>query len=423
MVGRFGRLLLILISYAELALGMEYELLPQSNSNQNPSQISYDLDAALLYSDKLSGFMKPASIQSSESAGSIAADPKDETEPRYRALGLRHMKIGIEWLTPRRLKAFILIRPDAVDGAGRSRRELDTRSGIRTEKSVDIQLLDLYELALLREGVTFAVGVRDRFIREHKAYSDILESGLEPKDPRKSFGMFLDLPAISNFSDSGVLAIRAAALGASEDRHTDRDTSSDTSDDAPAGRTPYWGGGICLESTFSQDTRLGAGFTMVENRTLEGKVTKNLYSLGGTRSLRISGQEIRFGMDVRQAKDTYKSVTINLAPTTSTSGVLTGSAEILPGRMALLGVRVGTMTRQSSNDTSTSLGSRGMQVETGFRGWLGDGMEISTLATREWCRGEFAGEGQSGCYGGTGNRKSSISRFALQLAYRTGGSL
>ena len=423
MVSCFRKLLLILFCGAELASGIEYELLPQSHSNQNPSQISYDLDAALLYSDRLSGFVKPALIQGSESAGNLAADPKDEAEPRYRALGLRHMKIGIEWLTPRRLKAFILIRPDAVDGAGRSRRELDTRSGIKTDKSTDIQLLDLYELALLRDGVTFAVGVRDRFIHEHKAYRDILESGLEAKDPRKSFGMFLDLPAIGNFSDGGVVGIRAAALGASEDRHTDRDTSSESSDEAPAGRTPYWGGGISLESTFSQDIRLGAGFTMVENRTLEGKVTKNLYSLGGTRSLRVSGQEVRIGMDVRQAKDTYKSLTVNFAPTTATSGVLTGSAEILPGRMALLGVRVGTMTRQSSSDTSTTLGSRGMQLETGFRGWLGDGMEVSTLATREWCRGEFVGEGQSGCYGGTGSRRSSISRFALQLAYRTGGSL
>lgn len=397
----------------------DHELLPKSVGTS--TQLSYDLDAVLLYADALSGLTRPASLRADESAG--LAEP-DERPRTYRTLGLRHMKVGVEWLTPRRLRAFVLVRPDAVRGHTEVTRELDTRSGLRSIPTEEVQLLDLYELAVLRDGVTFAAGVRDRVMPEHKAYSDILGFGLEPRDPRKVFGLFLDLPALTKLGTDGKVSLRAAAIGDRNDRHTERNVSEESQDESPASRTPYWGGAVAADFSLSSETSVGGGVSLVESKTVTGKSTNSFYELGVVRSMSMSGQEIRVGMEVRQEKNSYKAETLTLAATSGTSASLTASAEVLPGRMALVGVKVATTTRQSMEDTSRTLPARGIQAETGFRAWLGDGMEASSLITREWCRGQMEGEaGQAGCFGVSGKRQSVISRFALQVAYRTGGSL
>lgn len=395
---------------------------PESALNSSV-QMSYDFDGALLYTDKLSKVgSKSAMITASEP--SLVDDTAGSTSASYRSAGLRHMKMGIEWLTPRRIRAFVLLRPDAVHGGGGTvRKEVDTRSGIRLAPANDIQLLDLYELAMLREGVAFAVGVRERILFDHKAYQDVLEFGLESRDPRKMFGAYIDLPKLASLGDDRTLFLHFAALTESDDRHTERSVNEHTGDEGPASRTPYWGGSVSTYIEFSNDASAGIGATVVESKVPDGKLTRTFYDLGLVRSLWLSTQELRFGMDVRQNKETYKLASAELAETSGTSASVTASAEVLPGRMVLIGLRAGSVNRQATDDTSKSLPARGIQGEVGLRAWLGDGLEATSLVTREWCRGQMEAEGQAGCFGTVGSRSTTISRFALQVAYRTGGSL
>jgi len=92
--------------------------------------------------------------------------------------------------------------------------------------------------------------------------------------------------------------------------------------------------------------------------------------------------------------------------------------------MFVLGVKAGNMARQASDDLARALQTRGYQVEAGLKAWLGEGMEGSGILKRGGCRGQTEGsDEQRGCFGESDNKKSTISRFALQIAYRTGGSL
>lgn len=391
-------------------------------SSANTTQVSYDLDAALLYSDVWSGLSGLAAIAPADPISS----PADETAATYRTLGLRHMKMGVQWITPRRLKAFILLRPDAAGTSGAVLRETDTRSmGLNITKSSEIHLLDLYELSVLRDSVTFSVGVRDEILAGYAAYAEVLAFGLEPQGPRKSFGVYLDMPSLAGFGEDGRFGLKMAALNGNDDRHSARNISETSRDEAPAGQTPYWGGALGGEFSLGDASAFGVGVSSTERKLVDGKATENFYELGIRRFTSLMGRELRVAMDVRQFRETFKATLNNVATTAGSSASLTLAAEVLTGRVALLGVRAGTLSRQAPDDIAKAVPARGLQAEVGMRAWLGEGMEASGIVTREWCKGKMQGnsESQQGCFGEGDNRRVTISRVAFQLSYRTGGSL
>lgn len=390
------------------------------------TELSYDLDAALLFSDTLKGLSRSSAVGTRDPMSPLA-DPSTTTtnnniEGGYRTLGIRHVKLGLEWTTPRRFKAFVLLRPDATGSQGLIRREVDTRAGTVTTPANDINFLDLYELTVMRPGVNASVGVRETLVPSWKAYADILEFGLEPRDPRKSFGAFLDLPGLTTVGTDGFLSAQMAIIGSSNERHNGRSNNPDTGDTAPARSSPHWGG--VISSSFRPFTGLdlGIGAAMIEEPLSVGKVTRMFYEGGIVRRLVMGTQAIKFGMDFRQFRDSFKVKSVRFADLQGASCALTAAVDITPTEALLTAIRVGTGSHQQVSDTSKSLSGRGIQGELGFRSWLDDGIETTLLVTREWRKDQDETGSQVGGFGVEPNRRAVLSRFALQVAYRTGGS-
>lgn len=386
------------------------------------TQLSYDLDAALLFSDSLKGLSRTGMLAPPTDSGQLADSPTTTSDGGYRTLGIRHVKLGLEWLTPRRLKAFVLIRPDAMGSQGTIRREVDTRSGETSTPASDINFLDLYELTIIRPGVNASVGVRDRLVPEWKAYRDILEFGLEPRDPRKSFGAFLDLPRLWTTDNDGALRLQLSLVGSSNERHNGRSRNLETNDTAPSRSSPYWGGVVSSVFQTGSSLELGGGAAVSEEPAGDGKVTHTFYEAGIVRKLDLSRQSVKVGMDARQSRDVFKVKTGSYSDLQGTSAAVTAAIDVTQSDTILTAVRVGTGSYQPVTDTSKSLPGRGLQAELGYRSWLDDGMEATLLVTREWRRDQEVAGGQVGGFGVDPDRRSTISRFALQVAYRTGGS-
>lgn len=384
------------------------------------TQLSYDLDAALLFSDSLKGVPHAGMLTPADSSSQLADSPPDEKG--YRTLGIRHVKLGLEWLTPRRFKAFVLIRPDAMGSQGTIRREVDTRSGTTATPANDINFLDLYEFTVMRSGVNASVGVRDKLVPDWKAYTDVLEFGLEPRDPRKSFGAFLDLPGLLKTSVESALRVQIALVGSSNERHNGRSVNPETGDTAPSRSSPYWGG--VVSSSFQTDASLdlGGGVAISEAPVADGKVTKSFYEVGVVRKLGVGQQMVKVGMDVRQARDVFKVQSATYSDLQGTAAAVTAAIDVSRTDAVLTAIRVGTGSHQPPTDTSKSLPGRGLQAELGYRSWLDDGMEATFLVTREWRRDQEENGNQGGGFGIDSDRRAVLSRFALQIAYRTGGS-
>lgn len=390
------------------------------------TELTYDLDAALLFSDTLKGLSRSSAIGARDPQSTLA-DPSTSTNSNnidggFRTLGIRHVKLGLEWTTPRRFKAFVLIRPDAAGSQGTIRREVDTRAGTVTTPASDINFLDLYELTVMRPGVNAAVGVREKLVPEWKAYADILEFGLEPRDPRKSFGAFLDLPSLTTVGTDGFLSAQMALVGSSSERHNGRSTNPDTGDTAPSRSSPYWGGVVSSSFRPFVGLDLGIGVSMNEEPMGDGKVTRTFYEGGIIRHLVIGEQSVKFGMDFRQFRDSFKVTSIRYADLQGASCALTSAVDFTTRDALLAALRVGTGSHQQASDTSKSLSGRAIQGELGFRSWLDDGIEATMLVTREWRKDHDETGSQIGGFGVEPNRRAVLSRFALQVAYRTGGT-
>lgn len=388
------------------------------------TELSYDLDAALLFTDSLKGFSRSGMINPAKDGTSLAdpATTTQTTDGGYRTLGIRHVKLGLEWTTPRRFKAFVLIRPDAMGSQGTIRREVDTRSGTVTVPANDINFLDLYELTIIRSGVNASIGVRDKLVPEWKAYADILEFGLEPRDPRKSFGAFLDVPGMVAMGPDGALNVQMAVVGSSNERHNGRSTNPETGDQGPSRSSPYWGGILGTSVKVFSGLDFGLAAAMNEEPFSDGKITRTFYEAGIVRRLGLGQQTVKIGMDLRQSRDAYKVKSAKYADLQGTDCALTSSIDLNSKDAILAAVRVGTGTRQQTSDTSKALTGRGIQGEFGFRSWLDDGIESTLLVTREWRKDQDDTGSQVGGFGSEPNRHTVLSRFALQVAYRTGGS-
>ena len=389
------------------------------------TELTYDLDATLLFSDTLKGLSRSSVIGGRDPKTPLADPAPSSTnniDGGYRTLGIRHVKLGLEWTTPRRFKAFVLIRPDATGSQGTIRREVDTRAGTTTTPANDINFLDLYELTIMRPGVNASVGVREKLVPEWKAYADILEFGLEPRDPRKSFGAFLDLPSLTTVGTDGFLSAKIAVVGSSNERHNGRSTNPDTGDTAPSRSSPYWGGVVSSSFRPFAGLDLGIGAAMNEEPVGDGKVTRNFYDAGIVRRLEWGAQSVKLGMDFRQFRDSYKVKSIQYADLQGTSCSVTSAIDFTTKDALLAAIRVGTGTHQQASDTSKSLPGRGLQGELGFRSWLDDGIEATMLVTREWRKDQDDSGAQVGGFGTEPNRRAILSRFALQVAYRTGGT-
>jgi hypothetical protein len=384
--------------------------------------VAIDLDAQMHYSDRLPLVMRrPSAIDFS--AAALKSDANGvSSEQNHRTLGLKQLGLGLVWETPRRLRASVSIRPDATVTGELTRRELDTRSGPKFSEKPTIQLLDLYELTVIRSGVEFGVGVRDELLPSYLAYREVLGFGMEVSFVRKAFGFFVDIPEAAQLSHDGRFVLSAMALSHQDDRHLSKASNTATSDESPGKTSPYWGGGVSVRSEFGSSMALGIGFMLSEAKGMDGQSLRQFYSAGVKHRIIMDSLTTSIGLDVRQVKERYKMEGLVFANTSLTSSALTFATEVMPGRMVLVGARLGTGSRLNQEDTSQALTQRGLQSEFGLRAWLGDGLEATGLMTREWCRGQMESDGQSGCFGPVGSRSLALSRFAVQFNYQTGST-
>ncbi len=384
----------------------------------------YEVDAALTYIDAARR-PAPAAVRQPSPAPAMIEQP--------RVLGLKHLRVRLDWATTAGASLRLVLRPDAANhaqaaDAGSPVRETDTRSGDPYRPMPTVRLLDAYQLTI-KPGTSLdlALGVFEDLVSEQGAYPDVMAFGLEVKFPSKFSAMRVHYqqnakdPVTAVASPSGLHA-DVYVLQGDDDRAEAQGGRDQSFDKAPVGRDPYYGAamqfGWIAGPRFELNLLGGYG-----DSSVAGGRRNDVYMQGAaTTVLPLFGRDIKLVLDLKDAREKWKGDDLDIVGREQRSAGLTSSVLTVPGFWYLLGGRFGSSDRPLSDaDQSEKRAVKGFLMETGFLSRVGTGLTLEFIVNQEKRTTTDAAGDRVGAFVDDDGDHGTLRRLGLTLSYEGNG--
>lgn len=403
----------------------------RSPSVSEAVQLNYDVDAALTYIDAyqqlpVRAALPPLSGGTTESTGQDGV-----FQPR--TLGLRHLRIGLDWYAATSTNLRVVLRPDAVNRQIENSdlmtpREFDARSGDPGMKPLPtIRLLDAYQLTYrVGTGLIVGAGVWENLGVQSSAYPELLGFGLNVIFPAKFSGIMinwqppgaaLDTAADATASASpAAFGVRFYAFLGDQDRAEGQNQHHGSFDTAPTARDPNQGGALVLSWRLQPELKLGFTAGYLDSAETADGYESVFGQLTGESVFVVAGHRNSITLDTRYEQTHGRRPVANQM---LISGTLKAATTINDDVAAILGVNLGNSSRWSiySSQRTNTVWLQGHQIEGGLLHDVGRNLSLQFLISREY-RTLRSGALKVGGFQDADGSKSTIHRVGFEVAYR-----
>lgn len=404
--------------FAGLALGAE------ETKDVRATTLSYGVDAALTYIDVFRR-PDPAAVRAPTN------EPLAIEQPRV--LGLKQLKLRLDWATIDGATLGLTLRPDAANhaqaaDAGSPVRETDTRAGDTYRPMPTVRLLDAYQLTI-KPGTSLdlSLGVFEQLIADQRAYPEVLGFGLDVKFPAKFSAMRVHYqqnakdPATA-VSAPSTLHADVYVLQGDDDRAEAQGGRDQSFDKAPVARDPYYGAAVQFGWIAGPRFELALLGGYGDSSVAGGRRNEVYMESAATTLLPVAGRDVKFVLDLKDARERWKGDGLSIAGREQRSAGLSTSVPTVPGFWYLLGGRYGVSERPLSDTQQDEKRSvKGFLVETGVLSQVGKGLTIEFMVNQEKRTTIDAAGGKVGAFVDEDGDHGTLRRLGLTLRYEGNG--
>ena len=403
----------------------------RSTSVSEAVQLNYDLDAALTYIDAYQQLPVRAALPPLSGGATPSTGQDGVFQPR--TLGLRHLRIGLDWHAATTTNFRVVFRPDAVNRQIENSdlttpREFDSRSGDPGMKPLPtIRLLDAYQLTYrVGTGLIVGAGVWENFGVQSSAYPELLGFGLNVIFPAKFAGIMINWQPPGGALDTAVDATASASPAAfgvrfyaflgDQDRAEGQNQHHGSFDTAPTAHDPNQGGALVLSWRLQPEFKLGFMAGYLDSGDTAGGYESVFGQLTGENVFVVAGHRNSVTLDARYEQTHGR---LPVANQTLISGALKAATSINDNLAAILGVNVGNSSRWAvySSQRTNTVWLQGHQIEGGLLHDVGRNLSLQFLISREY-RTLRSGAQKVGGFQDADGSKSTIHRVGFEVAYR-----
>ena len=403
----------------------------RSTSASEAIQLNYDVDAALTYIDAYQQLPIRAALP--PLSGWATQNTEQDGVFQPRTLGLRHLRIGLDWHAATSTNLTVVFRPDALNrqfekGDLTPPREFDSRSGDSGMKPLPtIRPLDAYQLTYrVGSGLIIGAGVWENFGIRSSAYPELLGFGLNVIFPAKFAGIMVNWQPPSAALDTAAEAtasVLPAAFGVrfyvflgDQDRAEGQNQHHGSFDTAPTARDLNQGGALVFSWRLQPELKLGFMAGYLDSADTAGGYDSVFGQLTGESIFVVAGHRSNITLDTRYEQTHGRRPVANQI---LISGALKAATSISDDVAATLGVNLGNGSRWAvySSQRTSAVALQGHQVEGGFLHDVGRNLSLQFLISREY-RTLRSGVQKGGGFQDAGGSKSTIHRIGFEVAYR-----
>lgn len=394
-------------------------------------QLNYDVDAALTYIDAYQQLPVRAALPPLSGGETQSTGQDGVFQPR--TLGLRHLRIGLDWYAATSTNLRVVLRPDAVNrqmenGDLMTPREFDARSGDPGMKPLPtIRLLDAYQLTYrVGTGLIVGAGVWENFGAHSSAYPELLGFGLNVIFPAKFAGIMVNWQPPGAALDTAVDATASASPAAfgvrfyaflgDQDRAEGQNQHHGSFDTAPTARDANQGGALVLSWRWQPELKLGLMAGYLDSADTAGGYESVFGQLTGETIFVVAGHRNSITLDTRYEQTHGRRPVANQR---LISGALKAATSINDNFAAIFGINLGNNSRWAvySSERTNTVWLQGHQIEGGLLHDVGRNLSLQFLLSREY-RTLRSGTQKVGGFQDADGSKSTIHRVGFEVAYR-----